>query len=122
MFKINLQTKGVIITAKQKSQMERKISKLKKYLNGEPVTIDAILTDETSPEKGGVDQSVRLNVTFGKEKIFIEEVDERLMRAFAYAYNRLERNLRRYHQRKTERNKETGGLRLEKVWGIIKRK
>ncbi len=123
MFRINLQTKGVIITAKQKSQIERKISKLKKYFNNnEPVTVDVILSDETSPEKGGVDQQVHLVLVFGKEKIFIEEVDNRMMRAFAYAFDRLERNVLRYHQRKVDDKKKPGGLRLEKVLGIIKRK
>ena len=122
MVNVNFQARGVIITAKQKSQIEKKVAKLKKYLNADPVNIDILLTDETSPEKGGMDQTVKLSVTFGKEKIIIEETDDRLMRAFSYAFDRLERNLCRLHQRKVESQKEIGGLRFDKVLGIIKRK
>lgn len=122
MLKMNFQTKGVILTAKQKSQIEKKLSKLKKYFNNDPVVLDIFLSDDTSPEKGGVDQVVHLSVNFSKEKIFIEEKDERLIRAFMIAYQRLEKSLRQYHQRKVEQGKKPGGLRLEKVWGIIRRK
>lgn len=120
--KVNFQTKGVILTAKQKSLIEKKINKLKKYFNNDAVDIDILLTDESSPEKGGFDQVVHLNVVMSKEKIFIEEKDDRLMRAFTFAYARLERNLRRSHQKRVERGKKVGGLRFEKVLGIIRRK
>jgi len=122
MIKVNFQAKEVILSAKQKSQMEKKLYRLKKYFNNETVTIDVLLKDETGVEKGGVDQVVHLNVNFGKEKIFIEEKDDRIARAFAYARERLERTLKRSHQKKIESEQKPGGLRLEKVWGIIKRK
>ena len=84
--------------------------------------IDVILQDESSSEKGGMDQMVKLIATFGKEKIYIEEVDERLMKAFAIALQRFERDLERFHERRTDRSKKPGGLRWEKVLGIIKLK
>jgi len=121
--KVNFQTKGIIITSKQKSIIERKISRIKKYLNGsEPSVVDVILIDQSGTEKGGVDQCVHLSVIIGKEKVFVEEVDNRIMRAFAYALERLERSLRRRHEKIVEKGQETGGGRLEKVFGILKRR
>jgi len=52
----------------------------------------------------------------------VEEVDNRIMRAFAYALERLERSLRRRHEKIVEKGQETGGGRLEKVFGILKRR
>lgn len=121
--KINFQTKGVIITSKQKSIIEKKISKVKRYLNNvDPVIIDVLITDESGPEKGGVDQKVHINVIMGKDNIFIEEVDDRIMRAFAFAFLRLERNLRRRHQKIVETDQQIDSGRLEKVFGMLKRK
>ena len=52
--KVNIKTKDVIITAKQKSMIEKKLMKMKKYLTQfEPVNIDVILLDQTGTEKGG---------------------------------------------------------------------
>ena len=120
--KINVQAKGVIITSKQKSLIEKKIAKLKKYIPDEPATIEVILSDETGTEKGGIDQNVNIFATFGKEKIIIQEVDDRLMRGFAFALKRFERQLSRYHHRKVAEVQHGGGGRLDKVWKIMKRK
>ena len=68
------------------------------------------------------DQKVQLNVTFGKEKVFVEESDNRLMRAFAYAAKRLEKNLRSWHKKQIEGDQAIGGGRFEKVFGIILRR
>jgi len=121
--KINIQTDGVIITSKQKSMMEKKLLKMKRYLKEEPMNIDLILRDDTGPEKGGVDQKVHINATWGKEQIFIEETDDRLMRAFAYAIKRFERQLNRYHKKMIEESQKGGG-RFEKlkIWKKIKRR
>lgn len=121
--KINFQTKGVIVTAKQKRMIEKKLMRMKKYINhSEPAIIDITLGDETGAEKGGIDQSIKINVTFGKEQIFIEEIDNRIMRAFAYALDRLERNLKRWHEKQVENRENVGVGRWEKVFGILKRR
>ena len=44
------------------------------------------------------------------------------MKAFAIALQRFERDLERFHERRTDRSKKPGGLRWEKVLGIIKLK
>ena len=116
--KINITTKGVIITAKQKSQMERQLMRLKKYVRDiEPITINLKLIDQTGPEKGGVDQAVHINVMLPKDKIFIEEVDDRIVRAFQYAYKILERRLRRYVDKMVgERRRQ--GSRFKAIYNV----
>lgn len=120
--KIEFHTKGVILTSKQKSGMQKKLLKAKKYIPDEPVTVDVVLKDESSAEKGGIDQKIEISATFGKEKIFIEETDDRMMRAFAFALQRFERKLQHFHAKRIDKNKKPGGLRFEKVLRIIKRK
>jgi ribosomal subunit interface protein len=120
---INFHSKDVILTSKQKAYIEKKIAKLKKYFNGqENVVIDVHLNDESSPERGGVDQKVTLSTVLGKEKIFLEEVSDRTMRAFAIAFKRFEREIRKLHEKTVESRKKVGESRLEKVWNKIKRK
>jgi ribosomal subunit interface protein len=118
--KIEIHTDGVILTAKQKAGMEKKLSRMKKFIPDEPLTIDLILKDETSAEKGGIDQKVEINATFGKEKIFVSEVDDRLMRAFVLALKRFERQITRYHRKRIDQIQKTG--RLDKIWKIVRRK
>jgi ribosomal subunit interface protein len=104
--KINFRAKGVIVTAKQKALIERKLAGLKRYLKDiDPVTVDLTLLDESGPEKGGVDQAVHLSVVLPEERIFIEEVDDRIMRAFGFAYKTLERRLSRSHKKKVDKVK-----------------
>ena len=119
--KINIHVDGVIITSKQKTLMERKLQKMKRYVSDEPMAIDLILKDESSAEKGGVDQKVEISATFGKEKIFITETDDRMLRAFAFASKRFERQLSRFHEKRVSQNQNGGGGRLEKLWGVIKK-
>jgi ribosomal subunit interface protein len=118
--KIEFHTNNVALTSGQREEMEKKLLKTKKFIPDEPVMIDVILQDETSSKKGGVDQMVKLIATFGKEKIYIEEVDERLMKAFGVALERFERDVKRYHEKRTYNNRKTGGLRWEKVLGAFK--
>ena len=102
--KIQIKTQGVVLTAKQKSQVERQLAKLKKYLNHlqtDPVIVEARFIDQSGPTKGGVDQAVHLQVTLPKDSIYIEEIDDRALRAFQYAYKTLERRLRRYADKYT---------------------
>lgn len=100
--KVNIQTKGVVITAKQKSVIEKKLLRLKRYVKEwSPVVCDVKLFDQTGENKGGVDQAIHIKINLPKETIFIEEVDDRMMRAFGFAYKILERRLRRYNQKHT---------------------
>ncbi len=100
--KINIQTKGIILTTKQRKGIEKKILRLKRYVrNFNPVICDVKLIDQTGEGKGGVDQAVHINITLPKETIFVEEVDDRVIRAFQFAYKIVERRLRRYNQKYT---------------------
>jgi len=119
--KVNVQTDGIIITSKQEATIEKKIKRLKKYLSEEQAVIDVMISDETGPEKGGIDQTVQIKTTIGKEKIIIEESDDRIMRAFAYAFERFERQLSRYHQRKVESAIGGGKNRVRKFFPIFGR-
>ena len=119
--KINFQTKEVILTSKQKSRMQKKLTKMKKYFNNSPSQIDVFLSDDSSSEKGGIDQKVQIQTICGKEKIIVEEVDDRLMRAFLFALKRFERQLRRQHKKRIDKTKRGGGGRFDKLWGIVKK-
>lgn len=104
--KVNIHTKGVIITSKQKALMERQVLRLKRYVQDfSPVSVDVTLLDESSPNKGGIDQAVHINAILPNEKIFIEEVDDRLMRAFNFAVKTLERRFKRYAGKKIDKKR-----------------
>lgn len=103
---VEFHIKEIVITSKQKSLIEKKLMKLKRYSKDEPLKIDCYLRDETSSEKGGADQAVELATLVGKEKIFVREVDDRLMRAFAFAYRSIERQLERLHRKRIDRTHE----------------
>ncbi len=104
--KVEFHIKDIVITASQKSLIEKKLMKLKRYLKNEPMTLDIYLRDETSAEKGGVDQAVELSATFNHEKLFVREVDDRLMRAFAFAYKSFERQMQRFHKKQIDKAHE----------------
>jgi len=118
--KIEFHVKDIVLTARDKSLIEKKLQKLKRYLKDEPMMIDIFLRDETSPEKGGIDQSVEISITFGKEKIFVREVDDRLMRAFAFAYKGLERNLQRFHRKRVKSSHKIDEGKIAKVLRALK--
>jgi len=95
--KVLIKTKGVVLTSKQKSQIERQIMRLKRFLRDvSPVNVEVSFIDQSGPNKGGVDQAVNIKAVLPKETIFIEEIDDRAMRAYQYAYRTFERKLRRY--------------------------
>lgn len=104
--KIEFHIKDVVITAKQKALFERKLLKLKKYCKDEPVTIDIYLRDESSLEKGGIDQEVEISSVIFGEKIFAHVTDDRLLRAFARAHKAFERQVSQIHKRKIEKSHE----------------
>ena len=119
--KVKIHIDGVIITSKQNKLMEKKLMKMKRYLPDETLNIDLFLKDESSAERGGIDQKVEISATFGKEKIFISETDDRMMRAFAFAMKRFERQLVRFHDKRVSKSQSSGGARFEKLWGIIRK-
>lgn len=118
--KVEFHIKDIVITSKQKSIIEKKLFKLKRYLKDEPLVIDVYLRDETSAEKGGVDQAVELSAVFNHEKIFIREVDDRLMRAFAFAYKAFERQMERFNKKRIEKSHKVDENRVEKVLRVLK--
>lgn len=104
--KVNFNIKGVIINTKQKKMMEKKLLILRKFVkNWSPVNVDVTLTDESGPDKNGIDQAVHINAMLPKEKIYIEEVDDNMMRAFNYAAKTLERRFRRYNNKYINENR-----------------
>jgi len=105
--KVEFHIKDIVITSKQKALIEKKVLKLKKYSkNNNSMLVDVYLRDETGSNKNGVDQTVELSTIFNNEKIFIRETDDRLMRAFAFAFKSFERNLRRIHKKNIDRSHE----------------
>lgn len=107
--KVAIQTKGVVITSKQKSQIEKKLRRLERYVKEwSPVNCDVKMMDQTGDNKGGVDQAIHIKISLPKETIFIEEVDDRMMRAFGFAYKILERRLKRYSQKYTNDQRRKG--------------
>lgn len=108
--KVSIKTKGVVLTSKQKSQIEKNVLRLKRFVSHiEPVTVEIGFSDESGPTRGGVDQAVRINAILPKETIFIEEIDDRALRAFQYAYKILERKLRRYSEKKRDDERKGAG-------------
>ena len=117
--KVNIHVDGVIITSKQKTFLEKKLYRLKRYISDERMVVDLVLKDESSAEKGGIDQKVEISAVLGKEKVFVSETDDRMMRAFAFAIKRFERQLSRFHEKRISKSQKVGGGRFEKLWGVI---
>jgi ribosomal subunit interface protein len=118
--KVEFHIKDIVITASQKSLIEKKMMKLKRYSKNEPMTVDIYLRDETSPEKGGIDQAVELSATFGHEKLFVREIDNRLMRAFAFAYKSLERQMQRFHKKQIDKEHEGSEKAVSRLFRALK--
>ena len=116
---INVVTKDVIITARQKSDIEKKIGRLKKYLKHEsPVAVEVHLIDDSGPNKNGVTQSVKIDVTSEHYNIHVEEKRNNIMKAFANALRSVDRQVRDQHKKEIESTR-TGTNRLEKVYGFL---
>jgi len=117
--KVNFNIKDVIINTKQKKMMERKLLALRKFVkNWSPVNIDVTLTDESGPDKNGIDQAVHINVIMPKEKIYIEEVDDNMMRAFNYAVKTLERRFRRYNKKHIQNDRREAS-RFKAITNVV---
>ena len=116
---INVVTKDVIITARQKSDIEKKISRLNKYLKHEnPVTVEVHLIDDSGPNKNGVTQTVKIDVASEHYNIHVEEKKSNIMKSFANALRSVDRQLRDQHKQEIEKTR-TRTNRFEKVFGIF---
>jgi len=116
---INVVTKDVIITARQKSDIEKKISRLNKYLKHEnPVTVEVHLIDDSGPNKNGVTQSVKIDVVSEHYNVHVEEKKNNIMKAFANALHSVDRQVRDKHKKEIEKTR-TGTNRFEKIYGIF---
>ncbi len=119
--KISIRTKGIDLSAKDRTQVEKRISRLKKYFDDEAATVDVYFIQESG--EGGnkkADIGVHLNAVMGKEKFFIEEVDDQPMRAFAFAYHRFKRIIERYHRRKVDEATKPAG-KLDSLFRMVRR-
>lgn len=117
---INVVTKDVIITARQKSFIEKKISRLKKYLKHEsPVKVEVHLIDDSGPNKTGVTQTVKINVASEHYNLHVEEKkNNNIMKAFANALRSVDRQVRDQHKKEIDKTRQGGG-RFDKVFGFI---
>ncbi|MCX6810581.1 MAG: HPF/RaiA family ribosome-associated protein [Candidatus Berkelbacteria bacterium] len=116
---IKVVTRDVIITARQKSDIEKKIGRLKKYLKHEsPVAVEVHLIDDSGPNKNGVTQSVKIDVTSEHYNIHVEEKRNNIMKAFALALGAVDRQVRDQHKKEIDSTR-TGTNRLEKVYGFL---
>lgn len=115
---INVSTRGVIITVRQKKYIERKIARLNKYLRHEsPVKIDVQLIDDSGPNKSGVTQTVKIDVTSPHYSLHIEEKKNNVMKAFTRALSSTDRQIRDRHKQEIQKSRKGG--RLDKVFGIL---
>jgi len=115
---INVSTRDVIITARQKSYIEKKVSRLNKYLKHEnPVTVNVQLIDDSGPNKSGVTQTVKIDVTSPNIALHVEEKKNNVMRAFARAMSSTERQVRDQHKQEIQKSRKGG--RFDKVFGIL---
>ena len=111
-------TRGVIITARQKSYIEKKVSRLNKYLKNEkPITVTVQLIDDSGPNKSGVTQTVKIDVTSPNIALHVEEKKNNIMKAFARAMLSTERQVRDQHKQEIQKSRKGG--RLDKVFGIL---
>lgn len=116
---INVVTKDVIITARQKSFIEKKINRLNKYLKHEnPVSIEVHLIDDSGPNKSGVTQTVKIDVVSEHYNIHVEEKKNNTMKAFANALRSVDRQIRDKHKQEVQKAHKGGG-RFDKVFGIL---
>jgi len=116
---INVVTKDVIITARQKSDIEKKINRLNKYLKHEsPVKVEVQLIDDSGPNKSGVTQTVKIDVASEHYNVHVEEKKNNIMKAFTNAVRSVDRQVRDKHKREIQKTR-TGTNRFDKVFGIF---
>lgn len=115
---INVTTRDVIITARQKSEIEKRVSRLNKYLkNEDPAVVTVALIDDSGPNKTGVTQTVKIDLICPSISVHVEEKKNNLMKAFVRAFSSVDRQVRDHHK-KTVQKTQRGG-RFDKVFGIL---
>lgn len=115
---INVSTRDVIITAKQKRYIEKKVNRLNKYLKHEnPVTADVVFIDDSGPNKSGVTQTVKIDINSPHFAVHVEEKKNNVMKAFARAMGAAERQVRDKHKQEIQKSRRGG--RFDKVFGIL---
>ena len=115
---ISISTRGVIVTARQKSYIEKRILKFNKYLKHlSPVKAAVQLIDDSGPNKTGVTQTVKIDLDAPGYELHVEEKKNNLMKAFAKAVNATERQVRDQHKQKIEKRRR--GVSFDKVVNIF---
>lgn len=123
--KVNLQVKkDILLTVKQQRYIEKRLAKLNRFIKDktQAVFADIKLSDETGVAKGGVDKLVNITVQVPGEQapIHITEREDKIMRAFNLAVDKVERRMREEHRRLVGQNRRGG--RLDKIIGILRRR
>ncbi len=115
---ISISTRGVIVTARQKSYIEKRILKFNKYLKHlSPVKAAVQLIDDSGPNKTGVTQTVKIDLDAPGYELHIEEKKNNLMKAFANAVSAAERQVRDQHKQKIEKRRR--GVSFDSVVNIF---
>ena len=115
---ISISTRGVIVTARQKSYIEKRILKFNKYLKHlSPVKAAVQLIDDSGPNKTGVTQTVKIDLDAPGYELHVEEKKNNLMKAFANAISAAERQVRDQHKQKIEKRRR--GVSFDSVVNIF---
>lgn len=115
---VSISTRGVIVTARQKSYIEKRILKFNKYLKHlSPVKAAVQLIDDSGPNKTGVTQTVKIDLDAPGYELHVEEKKNNLMKAFASAVSAAERQVRDQHKQKIEKRRR--GVSFDSVVNIF---
>jgi len=115
---VSISTRGVIVTARQKSYIEKRILKFNKYLKHlSPVKAAVQLIDDSGPNKTGVTQTVKIDLDAPGYELHVEEKKNNLMKAFANAVSAAERQVRDQHKQKIEKRRR--GVSFDSVVNIF---
>jgi len=115
---ISISTRGVIVTARQKSYIEKRILKFNKYLKHlSPVKAAVQLIDDSGPNKTGVTQTVKIDLDAPGYELHVEEKKNNLMKDFANAVSAAERQVRDQHKQKIEKRRR--GVSFDSVVNIF---
>lgn len=115
---VSISTRGVIVTARQKSYIEKRILKFNKYLKHlSPVKAAVQLIDDSGPNKTGVTQTVKIDLDAPGYELHVEEKKNNLMKAFANAVSAAERQVRDQHKKKIEKRRR--GVSFDSVVNIF---
>ena len=115
---ISISTRGVIVTARQKSYIEKRILKFNKYLKHlSPVKAAVQLIDDSGPNKTGVTQTVKIDLDAPGYELHVAEKKNNLMKAFDNAVSAAERQVRDQHKQQIEKRRR--GVSFDSVVNIF---